>query len=221
VSKKKSRRKDEPIEQPIEDPETLADEAVPAAQADADVAANADAEDDAAAGAAETDTVVDDTDANTARLDEDAMTAQLAEIEAQAAEYLDSLQRERATFMNYKKRVERERAEQQHVIKGDLLLKLLPVLDDFYRAMAAVPENEQDDWYAGVALILRKFERYLADAGVTEIDAAGAEFDPMYHEAIGVDTDTDAPSDTVTMVLQRGYMHGDRVLRPALVRVAE
>lgn len=191
----------------------IADDARAEAQGDAPAAAGSDTAHDDDTAAAEV--------ADTIETDEDAMTVQLAAVEAQAAEYLDSLQRERATFMNYKKRVERERAEQRRLIEGDLLLRLLPVLDDFYRAMDAVPESEQDGWYSGVALILKKLERYLADVGVTEIDALGTPFNPQYHEAIGVDTGSDAPSDTVTMVLQRGYMHGDRVLRPALVRVAE
>lgn len=145
----------------------------------------------------------------------------LSEAEARAAEYLDSLQRERAAFQNYKKRVERERAEQARVIAGDLLLKLLPVLDDFYRAVEAIPPGEQPEWVAGIVLILRKLERYLADQDVTPMEALGQPFDPAVHDAIGVDTETDAPSGTVTAVLQRGYMHGDRVLRPALVRAAQ
>lgn len=152
---------------------------------------------------------------------EEDLGALLEEAEARAAEYLDSLQRERAAFQNYKKRVERERAEQTRAIAGELLLKLLPVLDDFYRAMEAIPPGEQPEWVEGVALILKKLERYLADQEVTPIEALGQPFDPALHEAIGVDTETDAPSGTVTAVLQRGYWHGNRVLRPALVRAAQ
>lgn len=146
---------------------------------------------------------------------------QLEEAEARAADYLDSLQRERATFQNYKKRVERERTEQARTIAQNLLLKLLPTLDDFHRAMEAVPEGERDEWFQGIQLIQRKLAQFLANEGVTEIEAEGAEFDPNFHEAIGVDTESDAESGTVTTVLQRGYMHKDRVLRPAMVRVAE
>jgi molecular chaperone GrpE len=102
-----------------------------------------------------------------------------------------------------------------------LLLKLLPVLDDFYRAMDAVPADRRDEWFEGVALILRKLERYLQDAGVTEIEAVGKPFDPNYHEVVGMDGESEAESGTVTEVLRRGYMQGERVLRPALVRVAE
>ena len=152
---------------------------------------------------------------------EDNVSARLEQAEARAAEYLDSLQRERAAFQNYKRRVERERADQAKMAEARLLLKLLPVLDDFYRALDAVPEEHQDEWYQGIVLILRKLERYLQDEGVSEIEAVGKPFDPTYHEAVGVDTDSEAESGTVTEVLQRGYMHGERVLRPALVRVAQ
>ncbi len=148
------------------------------------------------------------------------LTMRLEEAESRAGEYLDSLQRERAAFQNYRRRVERERAEQAQVIAGELLLKLLPTLDDFYRAMEAVPEGERNQWFEGIALILRKFERFLADEGVEEIPALGQPFDPALHEAIGVDHDSEADSGTITAVLQRGYRLGDRVLRPALVRVA-
>jgi molecular chaperone GrpE len=148
------------------------------------------------------------------------LIAQLDQVQARADEYLDSLQRERAAFQNYRKRVERERVEQAQAIKGDMLLKLLPTLDDFYRAMDAVPNAERDQWFEGVGMILKKFERFLADQGVTEIEALGQPFDPSIHEAVSVDNDSDATPETVTEVLQRGYRQGDRVLRPAMVRVA-
>lgn len=151
---------------------------------------------------------------------EESLTVQLERAEARAEEYLDSLQRERASFQNYKKRVERERVDQSRVIAGNLLLKLLPVLDDFYRATEAVPEEKHDDWYQGTLMIQRKLERLLEEEGVTEIKALGEPFDPNFHEAVGMDETTDAESGTVTTVLQRGYKLGDRVLRPAMVRVA-
>lgn len=149
-----------------------------------------------------------------------ALTALLEEAQSRAGEYLDSLQRERAAFLNYKRRIERERAEQSQSVAADLLLRLLPTLDDFYRAMNAVPQGGRDEWLEGVALILRKLERFLADEGVVEIEALGQPFDPAFHEAIGVDADADAESGTITQVMRRGYRLGDRVLRTALVRVA-
>jgi molecular chaperone GrpE len=153
--------------------------------------------------------------------DENPLVVQLEQAESRAADYLDSLQRERAAFQNYKKRVERERGEQVQAISANLLARLLPVIDDFHRAMDAVPENERNEWFEGVSLIQRKLDQILTNEGVSEIKALGKPFDPNYHEAIGVDTDTEAESGTVTQVLQRGYMLKDRVLRPAMVRVAE
>src|SRR5690606_14449053 len=125
------------------------------------------------------------------------------------------------SFQNYRRRVEHERLEQQRVATGNVLVKLLPIVDDFHRAMEAIPEDQRNEWFEGVALIQRKLERFMQDEGVTEIAALGQAFDPNFHEAVGVDSDTEAESGTVTQVLQRGYRHGDRVLRPAMVRVAE
>lgn len=149
------------------------------------------------------------------------LTAQLEQAELRAEEYLDSLKRERASFQNYRRRVEHERLEQQRVATGNVLVKLLPIVDDFHRAIEAIPEDQRNEWFEGVALIQRKLERFMQDEGVTEIAALGQAFDPNFHEAVGVDSDTEAESGTVTQVLQRGYRHGDRVLRPAMVRVAE
>jgi len=148
------------------------------------------------------------------------LQTQLEQANARAEDYLDSLQRERASFQNYKKRVERERLEHSQQVAADVLTKFLPVLDDFYRAMEAIPPEERDQWFEGVSLILRKLERTLADQGVTEIEALGQPFDPNFHEAVGVDADADAESGIITEVMQRGYQLGDRVLRPAMVRVA-
>ncbi len=153
--------------------------------------------------------------------EEASLDVQLERAEARAEEYLDSLQRERASFQNYRKRVEAERSQQADRMRGDVLLKLLPVLDDFYRATEAVPDDQRDSWYEGVLLILRKLERFLEDQGVTEIPALGAKFDPNFHEAIGVDGSADAEPETIVEVVLRGYQHNDRVLRPALVRVAQ
>lgn len=152
--------------------------------------------------------------------EEVSLETQIEQANARAGELLDSLQRERASFQNYKKRVEKERAEQRQQVVGDVLVKLLPVLDDFYRAADAVPEGERDQWFSGIIMILRKLERFLDDQGVTPIEPLGKPFDPAFHEAIGVDPESDAESGTVTAVLRRGYMSGERVLRPAMVRVA-
>jgi len=158
--------------------------------------------------------------AESSQEEEPSLGVQLERAEARADEYLESLQRERASFQNYRKRIEAERALHAERVRGDIVLKLLPVLDDFYRAVEAVPENQRDSWYEGIVLILRKLERFLEEQGVTEIPALGARFDPKFHEVVGVDDSANAEPETVTEVLQRGYQQNGRVLRPALVRVA-
>ncbi len=192
---------DEPVADPVAEDEIT--QTVPDEQAAAD---------DSSAPAAE-DTLAEEGELS--------LTAQLEQAELRAEEYLDSLKRERASFQNYRKRVEHERVEQQRVATGNVLIKLLPIVDDLHRAMEAIPEDQRNEWFEGVALIQRKLERFMQDEGVTEIAALGQAFDPNFHEAVGVDSDTEAESGTVTQVLQRGYQHGDRVLRPAMVRVAE
>jgi molecular chaperone GrpE len=105
---------------------------------------------------------------------------------------------------------------------GDILGKFLPVVDDFERAVGAIPEDEREkDWVAGIGLILRKLQTLLEEEGVQRIDPLGEDFDPNFHEAIGADEPSDEfASGQVTVVLQKGYLKGDRVLRPAIVRVA-
>lgn len=158
--------------------------------------------------------------AESSQEEEASLDVQLERAEARADEYLESLLRERASFQNYRKRIEAERGLHAERVRGDVVLRLLPVLDDFYRAVEAVPEDQRDSWYEGILLILRKFERFLEEQGVTEIPALGARFDPNFHEVVGVDDSADAEPETVTDVLQRGYQQNGRVLRPALVRVA-
>jgi molecular chaperone GrpE len=173
---------------------------------------------------------VDDT-AETAAPPPDAATApadllaQLQdELEAarhKAQEYSDGWQRERADFVNYRKRVERDLRDMQKNAAADTLMLLLPTLDDFERATAHVPDDlRQQPWVEGIVAIQRKLQKTLEEQGITMLDPVGDVFDPARHEAIAVDNSTDIPSGHVTATLQKGYLYGDRVLRPALVRVA-
>ncbi|GAB4444792.1 MAG: hypothetical protein Kow00120_14630 [Anaerolineae bacterium] len=151
----------------------------------------------------------------------EALEAQLAEAEAKAAEYLDGWQRERAELANYRKRVERERAEMYLNAKLEIAGRLLPVLDDFERAADNIPEDAREtEWANGIMLIYRKLQSILEAEGIVEIEALGQPFDPALHEAISQDEDDAYEADHVIDVLQKGYRHGDRVLRPAMVRVA-
>jgi molecular chaperone GrpE len=145
----------------------------------------------------------------------------LADAQAKASEYLDGWQRARAEFANYKKRADKERDEIVQNATIETLRKLLPVIDDFDRAVANVPADKADDeLLKGFSLIHRKLLALLDNAGVKVINPVGEEFDPAFHEAIGRDESGDVHSGHITVVLQKGYVYGDKVLRPALVRVA-
>ncbi len=145
----------------------------------------------------------------------------LAQAQAEAQRHMEGWQRERAAFANYKKRVERERAEVYQQATFSALLRLIPILDDFNRAAENIPEDERDaEWIQGIMLILKKFEGFLKNEGVEEIDALGKPFDPNEHEGIGEIESEEYESGHVAKVLAKGYKYGDRVLRPALVQLA-
>ncbi len=147
------------------------------------------------------------------------LKAQLAESQAKAQEYLDALQRERADFVNYRRRVEQEKEQMGQWMTGETIKKLLPVLDDLELALANRPSDEP--WANGVELVYRKFQSILEKEGVQRIEAEGKLFDPTLHEAILQEpSDTHEPG-TVAAILRQGYMHKERVLRPTLVKVAQ
>jgi molecular chaperone GrpE len=143
----------------------------------------------------------------------------LADSEAKAAENLDGWQRALAEFQNYKKRIERDRESDQLAMKGDLIRKFLPVLDDLQRALEN--RSEDDVWANGIDLIRRKLESILQAEGIQRMEADGALFDPNFHEALSQEPAVGTASGHVIAVVQQGYMLGDRVIRPALVRVAK
>jgi molecular chaperone GrpE len=147
---------------------------------------------------------------------------ELEAAKAQAAEYLDGWQRARADFANYKKRMEREQAEAYQYASGRIIARYLDVLDDFERAMKDQPtEGEAAQWAEGVALIHRKLQNILEAEGVTRIEAEGQPFDPNLHEAATHEDSDDHAAGHVIDVLRQGYKLGDRVIRPAMVRVAK
>ncbi len=143
---------------------------------------------------------------------------QLAEAQAQVAEYKDGWQRSVADFQNYKKRIETERAETYQAAVGNIIKRYLPIMDDLERALAARPEGLA--WADGIELIYRKLQSILDAEGIKRIEAEGQMFDPNFHEAIGEEHADGARSGQIIGVVRNGYILGDRVLRPAMVRVA-
>lgn len=147
------------------------------------------------------------------------LQTRLAQAEAQAAEYKDQYLRAAADYKNFKRRVEVERAELIRSAGADLILKLLPVVDDFDRAVASVPaEIAATPWWGGTQLIAHKLRLLLESQSVKAIEALGQEFDPNIHEAVLYE-DAEGQDGQVIAELQKGYKLGDRVLRPSMVKV--
>jgi len=146
----------------------------------------------------------------------------LEALQEELASCRDRFLRTAAEFDNYRKRTERERREHAERTVGDLLLDLVAVVDDFERALHAEPGPEGGDAYRqGVELIHRRLLELLARRGVTPIDAVGADFDPNLHQAVTTEPAGDRRDGEVIEQFRRGYMIGDRLLRPAMVKVAQ
>jgi len=149
----------------------------------------------------------------------DMLKSQLSDTQTRVQEYLDALQRERADFVNYRRRTEQENALVGRMATGTTIKKFLTGIDDLERALAHRPAD--DAWGEGIELVYRKFLAILEAEGVTRIQAEGQPFNPQLHEAIMQEPSDKFESGMVIAVLQQGYLHGERVLRPALVKVAE
>jgi molecular chaperone GrpE len=151
----------------------------------------------------------------------EALRQELAEARTQAAEYLYGWQRSQADFANYKKRVERDQAQIYQTTAGSILKRYLDILDDLERALKKRPQDSDGKaWADGIELIYRKMQAILENEGVKPLQAWGTMFDPNLHEAVMSEDNPDYESGQVIEVLQQGYLLGDRVLRPAVVRVA-
>jgi len=149
----------------------------------------------------------------------EALKSQLEATEAKLAESVEGWRRSLADFQNYKKRVERDNEMMYASMKGDIIKKVLPALDDLERALQNRPAD--DAWANGIELIARKLQNMLDVEGLKRIEAVGAEFNPTFHEAISHEPADGVASGHVIAVVQNGYMLGERVIRPALVRVAQ
>jgi molecular chaperone GrpE len=155
-----------------------------------------------------------------------AARSELKRIETENAELKDRLQRRQADFENYRKRVERERTETYNRVVSDVAAKLLPVVDNLKRALdaeASVEASESDEFrhfLSGVDLISKQLNGVLDALGVKPIAAVGEKFDPHIHEAVVTEATDDYEPDTVMQEIVSGYRLGDKLIRPALVKVA-
>ncbi len=149
------------------------------------------------------------------------LAEELQQAQGKAKEFFEGWQRERADFANYKRRVDRDQQTLAQNLKGDVIKKYLTILDDLERAMKTRPtEGPAATWANGIELIIRNLQNILEVEGVKRIPAEKEQFDPNRHQAISYEESPDHKSGEIIEVVQQGYTLGDRVLRPALVRVA-
>ena len=150
--------------------------------------------------------------------DVESLKQALAEEQKRAEDYLANWQRAQADFVNYKRRTEQERQDFSRFANANLILSLLPALDDLERALSSVPpaKSAKHSWLEGIRFVERKFKSAMEAQGLTPVKALGEPFDPNFHEAIRQDKGKEG---IVIEEFQKGYMLGDRVLRPAKVVV--
>jgi molecular chaperone GrpE len=145
-----------------------------------------------------------------------------SELQRQRDEFYDLLLRKSAEFDNYRKRIERERQAFAEATAGSVMEDLLPIMDDLERALAADPAADGTDAYRkGVELIHRQLDELLRKRGVRPIEALGADFDPHVHQAVSHEPAEGHRDGEVIEDFRRGYMLGDRLLRPSMVKVAK
>lgn len=144
---------------------------------------------------------------------------QLQEKQSQIDEYVDKLQRTLAEFDNFRKRTLKEKASMYDDGAKDTVEKLLPVIDNFERAIASI-EDKTDSFYVGFEMILKQFKEILDSMGVKEIAAVGESFDTNLHFAVAHVEDDTVGENTVVDVMQKGYMFKEKVIRCSMVKVA-
>lgn len=146
--------------------------------------------------------------------------AEVAKLSADLQELRQTLMRRQADFENYRKRIEKERAEDQKRATAHLIEGLIPVVDGFEHALAAHREAEYETYRRGFELIYKQLADHLRRLGVERIDPTGQRFDPHLHQAMERVETTDHEDGTIVQVFQPGYVYHGRVLRPAMVGVA-
>lgn len=149
------------------------------------------------------------------------LAAELEAERAKANDYLEQWRRTAADFANFKRRTEQDRAEMAKLFNEALVKSLLPVLDNFERALAAIPaELKSHNWVEGVTLTEKQMRDTLEKEGLNAIQAVGQKFDPNLHEAVAHDISDEHEEDSVIEEFQKGYKLHDRVIRPSMVKVS-
>ena len=153
-------------------------------------------------------------------MDDALADAEVGRLNADLQELRQTLMRRQADFENYRKRIEKERGEDQKRATARLIEGLIPVIDGFEHALAAHREAEYETYRRGFELIYKQLVDHLTRLGVERIDPTGKPFDPHQHQAMDRTETTDYEDGTVVQVFQPGYVYHGRVLRPAMVSVA-
>jgi molecular chaperone GrpE len=165
---------------------------------------------------------MDDTDDINGATEVPEAPADASELQKERDEYYDRLLRKTAEFDNYRKRVERERLGLSEAAAASVIEELLPLVDDLERALKADTGSDATEGYRrGVELIHRQLLEILKKRGVRPIAALGADFDPYYHQAVAHDAAEGRREGEIIEEFRRGYMLGDRLLRPSMVKVAK
>jgi molecular chaperone GrpE len=164
---------------------------------------------------------VTDEQAETSETIMDVLNNELEKLRTESQTNLEGWQRSRAEFTNYKRRTQQQISDSKQHGALEALGKILPILDDFERALSNIPDElKEHSWTSGTVLILKNIQKILDEYNIEVLDPVGKEFDPIMHEAIGMEDSSEYASGIVTSTLQKGYKSGDKVLRPAMVRVA-
>ncbi|MBI4299196.1 MAG: nucleotide exchange factor GrpE [Chloroflexi bacterium] len=154
--------------------------------------------------------------------DIDQIKALLEEAVREREQFRGMAQRSQADLVNYRRRAEEERTSLLRSANAGLILKLLPIVDDFQRALSHLPSESLDtNWLEGLRLIFRKMEVLLESEGISRIDAVGKDFDPWEHEALFYEESQDKETGKVVAIIREGYKLHDRVLRPAQVAISK
>ncbi len=171
----------------------------------------------------ETSEVVEETVDNIEETDEtvevEVEPTEVEKLEQEKAELFDKYQRQVAEFDNFRKRTIKEKATMYGDGITDTVEKLLPVIDNFERAMAT-ETNKDDTFYKGVEMIYKQFNEFLTGLGVEAIQTVGETFDANLHFAVQHEENEEFGENTVSLELQKGYKYKDKVVRPAMVKVA-
>ncbi len=165
---------------------------------------------------------IEDSNDSSGTSEEESLEEQVKRLQTEAEEYLDGWQRARAEFANFKKRTQLESEHARERIAGEIITHFLGVNDDIERALSRTPETDDfQEWTLGIELIHQKLQALFDAEGVELIDAEGERFDPNFHEAVSFEESDDHEEGLIIDTTQPGYKMGERVLRPAMVRVAK